>query len=1079
MFVRARQSDQAGLGIGKLVDRRGALCSVEYFDAPTSDRIIVETTQDLLEIATIPEQTRMYHLDEATASWEIGRLLDDHGSSQLIQFPNGKTRELGPTSLFVRWTKPILDPTPFLANKINESPRFSDGRSAFIRSQTRQRSASMGMSSVLGSAIELEAHQLEVVRRILQDPVQRYLLADEVGLGKTIEAGILVRQCVLDSQDNVILVLVPTPLVAQWRGELSSKFFLEGSLDRSVHVIAFNDRERISNILPKATMMVIDEAHHLTNTSGDGNSVYALIAQAAPKIERILLLSATPALHNERGFLEMLHLLDPSNYPLDGEDAFRRKIESRQELAEIVAALTPENALYLDYTIDQLATLFPNDDLLQSHVKQLSSVVERMPAEDDPELEDKIGQLRAHLSEVYRLHRRILRNRRRSVGGLTPDRSGAQIVRYSSSDRASLSAAIDVWRFEEATELDADGGNERWAESVKAFLTIIDCASQYCSGALGIDAAFRVLSETKVEMPRWREVAARLSRPGLFTDRAEALVKALRPILEQKSQCVIFCTDAATADHLARYLADAKGLKVDRHSADNDAWFAFMDDQAHSIIICDRVAEEGLNLQGGKKVVIHFDIPFNANRIEQRLGRVDRYGAGNAVKSLLLVCDDDPFEIAWTDYLDTALRVFDRSVASLQFLIDNTFHGLARALFTDGSEAIRELTEVSKGVQGAIEREIKAIDQQDALDALGRPSADLVDDLSDVDDDWHTLAAETAVWFDKTLQFGRLKEALPDLEVAGAAPFRYCYSTSNGHTLVPLPTFLEHCSAALDLTPRTQRERAVKTIPYTFRRRTALHRSARTAGVGLLRYGDAFISGMTDLTEADDRGRSFAMWRYDPTYIGDPVGDIFFRFDFILETCVEGAAQILVSCGRKTDATVAAVRRRGDMALPPFYRSVWLDRELNPVVDPKVLARLAQPYRVEPDVSGRVDFNLNSKRWKTIQQLEIPEVAYWYDICFKARSVAESVLRSNGDVVETLRKADQRAAEVDRGRLGQLRARNQATTSATDIQEYGFEEQLATALRKGISAPQIRVDLIGAVFLSASKVAVDRLTGGY
>jgi len=145
----------------------------------------------------LPEQTRVYHYNEMPGAWEIGRILDDQGNSQLVQFPNRVTKHLKASGVFVRWARQIIDPTPFLANKINESPRFSDGRSALIRSQMNQRAASMGMSVLLTSAIELEAHQIEVVRRVLQDPVQRYLLADEVGLGKTIEAGILIRQRVL------------------------------------------------------------------------------------------------------------------------------------------------------------------------------------------------------------------------------------------------------------------------------------------------------------------------------------------------------------------------------------------------------------------------------------------------------------------------------------------------------------------------------------------------------------------------------------------------------------------------------------------------------------------------------------------------------------------------------------------------------------------------------------------------------------------------------------------------------------------------------------------------------------------
>ena len=124
----------------------------------------------------------------------------------------------------MRWARPIADPTPFLDGKINETPRFADSRSAFVRSLLSQRAASMGMSAMPSSAVELEAHQIEVVRRILQDPVQRYLLADEVGLGKTIEAGVLIRQVILDAaEDALVLVIVPGPLVPQWRSELETK----------------------------------------------------------------------------------------------------------------------------------------------------------------------------------------------------------------------------------------------------------------------------------------------------------------------------------------------------------------------------------------------------------------------------------------------------------------------------------------------------------------------------------------------------------------------------------------------------------------------------------------------------------------------------------------------------------------------------------------------------------------------------------------------------------------------------------------------------------------------------------------
>ena len=1066
------------MGIGKQIDRKGSHCAVEYFDSPTTETVVHKIETELVKPVALAEQTRVYHFDNATGTWEIGRILDDHGDSQLVQFPNKVTKHLASEAIFVRWVRPIQDPTSLLAKRINESPRFSDARSAFVSSQMAQRAASLGMSALLSCAVELEAHQIEVVRRILQDPVQRYLLADEVGLGKTIEAAVLIRQCVLDmQQDCCVLVIVPRALVGQWRSELASKFFLERFFELSIHVVAFDNTRKIIELLPEATMLVVDEAHHLTERQADGeDETYHAVAKAAPRIERVLLLSATPVLHNERGFLAMLHLLDPETYPLGEVEAFRRKVENRQTMAEIVAGLKPENALYLEYTIDQLADLFPNDQLLQQHATELREIVETIPDEDDPELVEAIYRLHAHLSEVYRLHRRILRHRRRSIGGLTPERSGAEIVNYRSSDRAMLTAAIDDWRFGEALELEANGSDALWDDRVRAFWQMLQRASQYPRSGASQVGHLTQHANTVGDIDRFASIRQCLGRSGVFEDRAVALIEKLQSLLNAKPQCVIFCSDSHTADMLALRIAEQLNIVVDRHDPDHNDWIAFHEGDNHQVLVCDSRAEEGLNLQGGKKIVVHFDVPFNPNRIEQRLGRADRYGSGAAVRSLVLVCEDDPVEVAWVEYLDTALRVFDRSVASLQYVVEQTVRGIARELFVEGVEALVDLTKKSVGEAGLIEQEIQAIDQQDALDALGAPPTELVDELSDIDDEWQNIASDTTLWLEKMLQIGRVDEEVVD--VGPSSPFRYFYSTSKQRPLIPLPAFLEQCSGALDLVRESRRDTAIRTIPYTFRRRTALNSKSRANGVGLLRYGDAFIGGITALTDADDRGRSFAMWRFAPDFIGDPVAGIYFRFDFVIEADVSEAAEILQEFGRMANAADAAIRRRGDMALPPFHRSVWLDRELTAVTEEALLSKLARPYSVEPDQNGSVDLNLNARRWKRTLQLPIPELDFWSELTMKARLSAEDTLRIDPSLVENLTTAEQRALQVDLGRIGQLRARAQAGADPRDGSDLAFEERLTAALRNGIRTPSLRVDTVGAVFLSASRVATNHLKAG-
>ena len=761
----------------------------------------------------------------------------------------------------------------------------------------------------------------------------------------------------------------------------------------------------------------------------------------------------------------MLHLLDPRTYPLEDEEAFRRKVRERQTIAEIVATLTPQNALHLDYVLDQLGELFPDDALLQEHAQVLRSMLDEMPSEDDPVLIDAVAKVHAHLSEVYRLHRRILRYRRRSVSGLTPDRAGVRVIEYRSPDRTSLIAALEDWRFVEASAQGGVTDGQTWTPPVRTFWSMLERASEYALAPPG--RASNALERT-------------VHLDVHFETRLDALSRALPAMTTDGAQIVLFCSEAATADAIAAALGGSLGVPVHRHRADDDEWLRFTEASASAVLVCDRQAEEGLNLQGGRKVVVHYDLPLNPNRIEQRLGRTDRYGSGDAVLSVALLCLDDPLDRAWFEYLNTGLRLFERSVAGLQYLIEDTTLRLAPAMFADGVEALTELTAASAGPAGLIEGEIRALDQQDALNSLGAPPTAFYDELTDLDADWAGIAAATTLWIEHTLQFSRVEEGQATARSGNTGPFRYLYTTDHPRTLIPLAVLMECCRPALDLSVAARGGRAVRTIPYAFSRRVALARKSRRDGVAMMRYGDPFVAGITEVTQADDRGRTFAMWRYVPGYRADLLADLHFRFDFVVEADVAAAASELVARGVGGGASTAAARRRADMSLPPFFKTVWLNSELLPVDDPDRLEALERPYA--PDGGGAVarDLNLNAQRWRRLSRLDIPELENWPALCAEARKRAEAILHAREDLAERLARADRRAAEVEHGRLGQLRARAraEAASSGDPVADLQLEEALSTALRSGIRAPRIRVDSIGAVFVSGDRAATDAVDGG-
>ena len=137
-----------------------------------------------------------------------------------IKFPNDETIDVHEDACFVRCLDRYADPSQMLAAGFMETQYFADRRRRALRRLRDLRSAAQGLVGMVSAAVELVPHQMATVRRVTTDRIQRYLLADEVGLGKTIEAGLIIRQLLLDDPSMTVNILVPNVLVEQWTVEL-------------------------------------------------------------------------------------------------------------------------------------------------------------------------------------------------------------------------------------------------------------------------------------------------------------------------------------------------------------------------------------------------------------------------------------------------------------------------------------------------------------------------------------------------------------------------------------------------------------------------------------------------------------------------------------------------------------------------------------------------------------------------------------------------------------------------------------------------------------------------------------------
>jgi ATP-dependent helicase HepA len=1083
-----RINDWEKFGLGKIIQVKDSTGVIEYFDSPANivgHRISVPIST--INRRLLGRNTRVFTFDEIANQWKIGRVRDDDGEGVEVRLAHKQDVYLSYDKVFVRWKRPIDDPVEFLGNFITETPQYAEARSGFMRSYIHQRGSAFGISALLSASIELESHQVEVVRRILTDHTQRYLLADEVGLGKTIEAGIIIRQTVLDDlRGHKVLVLVPRELVAQWREELTVRFGLLVFLDESVFVLPQENSSELSEVSQNLSLLVIDEAHHLTASNGDDSvkSLYALVQEVAQKAEKLLLLSATPVLRNEIGFLRMLSLLDPVVYPLQDQEGFRTKISNRQALAETVASLDPSNALFMDSGLDDLLDRLPNDSRLKELSLDLKERLIDLPDETDPDFCASVRQLRAHISETYRLNRRILRNRRTQVEGLTPERNGAELWRVESSKMDRIESALEDWRV--AASLSASGlddetlreiGHFYWEAVRSIFESPLDIL-RLCT-----DRQSRIENFISVSFDGEEKFLQTLRRVVDFENwmdnRLERLYQGLGS-LSDGTKSVIFCANEVGADRIFNYLKN-HNVNVIRHwggdeedSPSEITWRDFLEVPDVRAIVCGPHAEEGINLQGGKKTIIHFDLPLQPNRVEQRIGRVDRYGAGNAVPSFVLVDDNAPLQMAWFRILNEGLGVFDRSISSLQYLVEGEVSALSRTLVNEGVEGFASLRDRLAGPSGEVTRELRLIDQQDALDQLSPVPEKELDDLFDADAEWKDIRDAMTYWIEETLLFDKVKISRSNSNPSIDEPFRFHYcppdAGASKATLIPLSEFIDEFIGAIDFDAPGNRSTKPQSYPYVTHRPTAVKRHVRP-----LRYGTEFVEAIRSFSEIDVRGRSYAMWRQFPNDFSLREIRTCFRFDFLVETNLEEALGVLVlTKNHSLESSRSSLARRGDTLFPPTIIQVWLDADGDELPTDFVEKYLHPEYAKEG--SGTyVDKNLDASYLAALRFWSPDTLFNWSDRCGRMRDKAKAIVLSKPELLQQQKDSLSRALAADDIRYAQLRTRIQSLETReafAESEQLSLEQSLNEALHRGISSPSIKVDVAGAVFLTDESVSV-------
>jgi ATP-dependent helicase HepA len=1033
VFIIGRE--EAGFGEVAGGHKDGDCIEVRFFTNAVSF-LSVTAPRASVRRALLPAQTRCFR--QSVGVTRYGRVIACGPDTAplrtyLVQFA-GETQitPLAEDQFAVRSYLAADDPIEILANIAHETPFFFEQRRVLLWELLRQNRLCHGLPALLSSKIEVLPHQVEIAARILRDPTIRYLLADEVGLGKTIEAGIVLRQLRLDAPGVRSAVFAPGALVRQWRDELDGRFCLH-----EVPVYPHSSFDDPCVREAEWDLLVIDEAHRVVaRTPTDEDAIAAGARALARRVKHLLLLSATPVLHHDADLLALLELLDPTSYSRADIAGFRKKTERRLEVGRAFLALRSAKVPALvKLNAGNLAKLLPDD----STVGHLAAAITK-PGADVSSLQ---RELHLHISETYRIHRRLLRTRRRWLAEIE-----ARFVRnvkecwdgeLDEEPHSHLWSILEEWRTEAAARISDDA----------KMLAI--CAAEYVKLAEIIAADPERLESFVIQVAeithateRERELLCRLAASEDGKALAEARLQLIVQVLRQRrrkdgdsAKFVVFCPTVDLCQRLAKALwpnFSPRGVRLaHRGSAQQKAGDIFADfaaDDAARVLVTDATGEEGLNLQFARAVLFH-DLPWAPMRIEQRLGRLDRIDRTGSITCIVITTgEDDTLAVdeAWRRVLAEGFGIYKDSLSDLQHLIDEQMPRLRERAFLGGPSA---LCETIPALIASIRAERETIEEQDVIDGIHSHSSgsEMCPDLASAD--------ATADEFARALT----------LYLKANVGLRQWWDEETNSFTYGLPR---------DYTPLIPADRLealarVLNAPFTVHRGVAIE----DFRLQFLRPGHPGIDACRDLLKWDDRGRAFAMWRHFP---GAENVKVVFRTTVHVSVELERAHAVLEESGWDAIASGGLLRMvRG--WFPDFIAELFLDEKGKPVPT-GIIEACRRPY------DNRIDINLGKERVAHLRAFY--GVKTWRELCMGTRERAiENV--STCEELKAIREQAERAATEHFAMLSsRINARRQVGIEADSQVTVSLkhEKALQKLVMQIFAEPIVRLDSIGAYLLS-------------
>jgi ATP-dependent helicase HepA len=579
-------------------------------------------------------------------------------------------------------------PPPDVLAALREG-RVANARAFLLRRQAlrldeERRNDALG--ALLASRIMVKAHQIGVVQRVLSARAPRFILADEVGLGKTIEAGMVFSALRLSGLAARVLVVAPSHLTVQWLAELFHKFnqlFTLLDAERlsssrteqpgvnpwarfptvvtSLELLARSEEQQREAASAGWDLVIIDEAHHLR-----GDAAFAAASALAQRTWGLLLLTATPMQLDPEEYRRLLTLLDATTAPTAKQLSLR--LERQEQLSEVVRSLLTEKEQVPAAALAALRRRYPDDARL-ARLRNPTALLQ-------------------HLAETYSLSDRLIRNRRARVGGFSERRLHRHKVVLSEAERSARARVLKA----------VTGGNLRGAALAGLLRRLDSSAAAFAQAARAVPAVAELASALPARDAKF------LALLGLLRD-----VWAREPLAK-----VLLFTEARETLESLRELLRAEGLEALGYHGDlllveRDRQVArFRDPEGPLLLLCTEVGGEGRNFQFAHHLV-HYDLPWSPATVEQRIGRLDRIGQTHPVE--LHVLDvEGTLASDVLSLLADAVGVFGETVGGLDAVLESVEGKILELALEPEQARARYRVQLAKAVAEAREAARRAYD---------------------------------------------------------------------------------------------------------------------------------------------------------------------------------------------------------------------------------------------------------------------------------------------------------------------------------------------------------------------------------